>query len=140
MVVVVACAPCMAAPAHSLATFVAGCTSSPPSSIRRFAVLGAGFAGVSVAWHLLQHTRSCEPVSVDLYDESGIGGGASGVSGGLLHPYSPKGKLLWNGAKGWVAALKLLAIAEAANVQDLNTTGPIAWRRFVLSAFSQGAF
>ncbi len=48
------------------------------------------------------------------------------------------GKLLWNGAEGWVAALKLLAIAEAANVQDLNTTGPIAWRRFVLSAFSQG--
>jgi len=44
----------------------------------------------------LQHTRSCEPVSVDLYDESGIGGGASGVSGGLLHPYSPKGLLyLW---------------------------------------------
>lgn len=132
MVVVVACARCVAAPAHSLATFVAGCTSSPPSSIRRFAVLGAGFAGVSVAWHLLQHTRSCEPVSVDLYDESGIGGGASGVSGGLLHPYSPKGKLLWNGAEGWVAALKLLAIAEAANVQDLNTTGPIAWRRGIL--------
>ncbi len=49
-----------------------------------------------------QHTRSFEPVSVDLYDESGIGGGASGVSGGLLHPYSPKGLLylwcflLWN--------------------------------------------
>lgn len=28
---------------------------------------------------------------VDIYDEVGIGGGASGVSGGLLHPYSPKG-------------------------------------------------
>ncbi|KAH9534485.1 hypothetical protein CY35_17G008100 [Sphagnum magellanicum] len=45
---------------------------------------------------------------------------------------STSGKLLWNGAKGWVAALKLLAIAEAANVQDLNTTGPIAWRRGIL--------
>jgi hypothetical protein len=30
-------------------------------------------------------------VSVDVYDENGVGGGASGVSGGLLHPYSPKG-------------------------------------------------
>lgn len=30
-------------------------------------------------------------LSVDVYDEVGIGGGASGVSGGLLHPYSPKG-------------------------------------------------
>lgn len=28
---------------------------------------------------------------IDLYDEVGVGGGASGVSGGLLHPYSPKG-------------------------------------------------
>lgn len=32
-------------------------------------------------------------LSVDVYDEVGIGGGASGVSGGLLHPYSPKGKI-----------------------------------------------
>jgi hypothetical protein len=31
-------------------------------------------------------------LSVDVYDEVGIGGGASGVSGGLLHPYSPKGR------------------------------------------------
>ena len=30
-------------------------------------------------------------MSVDIYDENGVGGGASGVSGGLLHPYSPKG-------------------------------------------------
>lgn len=29
---------------------------------------------------------------IDIYDENGIGGGASGVSGGLLHPYSPKGQ------------------------------------------------
>ena len=28
---------------------------------------------------------------IDIYDEVGIGAGASGVSGGLLHPYSPKG-------------------------------------------------
>lgn len=30
---------------------------------------------------------------IDIYDEVGIGGGASGVSGGLLHPYSPKGTI-----------------------------------------------
>lgn len=28
---------------------------------------------------------------MDIFDENGIGGGASGVAGGLLHPYSPKG-------------------------------------------------
>lgn len=31
---------------------------------------------------------------IDIYDEVGIGGGASGVAGGLLHPYSPKGSHL----------------------------------------------
>lgn len=30
-------------------------------------------------------------ICIDIYDEFGVGGGASGVSGGLLHPYSPKG-------------------------------------------------
>lgn len=30
---------------------------------------------------------------VQLVDESGIGAGASGMSGGLLHPFSPKGIL-----------------------------------------------
>jgi hypothetical protein len=102
-------------------------TSSPPPSPAgcrrplRYAVLGAGFAGLSVAWHLLkvrssfyvlaffhcqrqhrlkptdvvclQHSPKDSRVSVDVYDENGVGGGASGVSGGLLHPYSPKGLL-----------------------------------------------
>lgn len=30
-------------------------------------------------------------LKIDIYDEVGIGGAASGISGGLLHPYSPKG-------------------------------------------------
>lgn len=100
-------------------------------SPRRFAVLGAGFAGVSVAWHLLQHTSSSGTVSVDLFDEAGIGGGASGVSGGLLHPYNPKGKLLWKGNEGWHAALNLLAAAEAAALPTRDSN-PIAWRRGIL--------
>ncbi|XP_052182092.1 uncharacterized protein LOC127794866 [Diospyros lotus] len=80
----------------------------------RYAVLGAGFAGLSVAWHLLLHSPKELHVCIDIYDEVGIGGGASGVSGGLLHPYSPKVKLLWRGAECWRESLKLLSIAEAA--------------------------
>lgn len=64
---------------------------------------------------------------MDLFDEAGIGGGASGVSGGLLHPYTPKGKLLWKGNEGWTAALNLLAAAEEAAARK-----PIAWRRGIL--------
>ncbi|XP_022731509.1 uncharacterized protein LOC111286016 isoform X2 [Durio zibethinus] len=80
----------------------------------RYAVLGAGFAGLSVAWHLLKESPKDLHLQIDLYDEMGIGGGASGVSGGLLHPYSPKVKLLWRGAECWKECLKLLSIAEQA--------------------------
>jgi glycine/D-amino acid oxidase-like deaminating enzyme len=69
---------------------------------------------------------------VDLFDEAGIGGGASGVSGGLLHPYSPKGKLLWKGREGWQAALSLLAAAEAAAARRSRHSKSIAWRRGIL--------
>ncbi|VVB02275.1 unnamed protein product [Arabis nemorensis] len=80
----------------------------------RYAVLGAGFAGISVGWHLLKDCPKDMRLSVDVYDEIGIGGGASGVSGGLLHPYSPKGKLLWHGAECWRECLELLNVAETA--------------------------
>ncbi|CAM6103033.1 unnamed protein product [Calypogeia fissa] len=113
-----------------------------PGVPRRFAVLGAGFGGVSVAWHLLQHTNPLAPVCVDLFDELGVGGGASGASGGLLHPYNSKGKLLWKGADGWTAALRLLAVAEATRISSttgisslggrLGAAEPLAWRRGIL--------
>ncbi|KAJ8767868.1 hypothetical protein K2173_020808 [Erythroxylum novogranatense] len=89
-------------------------SSSFSSPSLRYAVLGAGFAGISVAWHLLKQCPKDSNLKVDLYDEVGIGGGASGVSGGLLHPYSPKGKLLWRGADCFRECLALLSIAEAA--------------------------
>ncbi|XP_038879763.1 uncharacterized protein LOC120071512 [Benincasa hispida] len=81
---------------------------------RRYAVLGAGFAGLSVTWHLLKLCPKDVPLHIDIYDGVGIGGGASGVAGGLLHPYSPKVKLLWEGAECWAECLKLLSVAESA--------------------------
>uniref|UniRef100_A0A0D9WMK8 FAD dependent oxidoreductase domain-containing protein n=1 Tax=Leersia perrieri TaxID=77586 RepID=A0A0D9WMK8_9ORYZ len=100
----------------------------------RYAVLGAGFAGLSVAWHLLKHSPR---VRVDIYDENGIGGGASGVSGGLLHPYSPKVKLLWRGGEFWKESMDLLRSAEQANgAAGSDGTGQeenLIWRRQFLS-------
>ncbi|KAL3566907.1 hypothetical protein D5086_032322 [Populus alba] len=89
---------------------------SPSFSSRplRYAVLGAGFAGLSVTWHLLKNSPKEKEMRIDIYDEVGIGGGASGISGGLLHPYSPKAKLLWRGAECWKESLMLLNVAEAA--------------------------
>lgn len=80
----------------------------------RYAVLGAGFAGLSVTWNLLKRCQKEMDLSIDIYDEVGIGGGASGVSGGLLHPYSPKVKPLWKSAECWKECLELLSVAEAA--------------------------
>ena len=48
----------------------------------RIAVVGAGFSGLALSYHLL-----LKGALVDLYDEQGVGAGASGVSSGLLHPY-----------------------------------------------------
>ncbi|KAJ9163000.1 hypothetical protein P3X46_022723 [Hevea brasiliensis] len=89
-------------------------SSSPYFRPLRYAVLGAGFAGLSVVWHLLKHSSEGLNLRIDIFDEVGIGGGASGVSGGLLHPYSPKAKLLWRGAECWKECLMLLSIAERA--------------------------
>ncbi|KAK9698011.1 hypothetical protein RND81_08G076900 [Saponaria officinalis] len=86
----------------------------PSSSPRRCAVLGAGFAGLSVAWHLLSNSPKQEKLHVDIFDESGIGAGASGVSGGLIHPYSPKLKLLWRAEECWSECLNLIKVAECA--------------------------
>lgn len=49
------------------------------------------YALLNVEELFLQHSSKELRVCIDIYDEVGIGGGASGVSGGLLHPYSPKG-------------------------------------------------
>ncbi|KAK2993661.1 hypothetical protein RJ640_009476 [Escallonia rubra] len=62
----------------------------------------------------LQHSPKDLHLCIDIYDEFGIGGGASGVSGGLLHPYSPKVKPLWGAVECWQESLRLLSIAEAA--------------------------
>lgn len=54
--------------------------------------MGGGFAGVAAAWHLLALTHP-RAVDLDLFDAAGIAGGASGAAAGLLHPFSPKGKV-----------------------------------------------
>lgn len=72
------------------------------------AIVGAGFAGMATAWNLLQH--SC---SVTFFDRVGIGGGASGVSAGLVHPFSGlHAKLNRRGFEGMCAAQKLFRVSE----------------------------
>lgn len=74
----------------------------------KIAVAGAGLAGLSATWHLLQ-----KGFSVVLFDPLGIGGGASGVSTGLLHPFPGKqAAKSWRADEGMDATCASLEIAE----------------------------
>ena len=75
------------------------------SSCFGIAIVGAGLAGLSVAWHLRQ--RGC---SVTVFDR---GGGASQASTGLLHPFpSRSGKRSWRAEEGMQATYALIAEVE----------------------------
>ncbi|MBI5272790.1 MAG: FAD-binding oxidoreductase [Chlamydiia bacterium] len=74
------------------------------------AIVGAGFAGLSVCWHL-----ATLGICSTLFDPRGIGGGASGVSTGLLHPFAGRRACRsWGASDGMREAEDLLAIAETA--------------------------
>lgn len=78
--------------------------------MKRVAVVGAGLAGLSVVWHVVS-----KGYEVVLFDPKGIGGGASGVSTGLLHPFPGKtASRSWKADEGMQATRALLAIAEEA--------------------------
>ena len=75
---------------------------------------------------------------------AGVGAGASGASAGLLHPYTPRGKLLWRGEECMAAAMDLVAAAEAAVQRRTEPNGeprpsssgaigePFVWRQPIM--------
>ena len=90
-------------------------SSSSASSAKKVCVVGAGFAGASTAFHLLERANDAgASVDVTLMDEIGIAGGASGVAAGLLHPYTPRGKTIWRGVEGVREAKRLIEAATRA--------------------------
>lgn len=85
------------------------------------AIVGAGFAGVAAAWHLLNSKR----FQVTLFDKKGIGGGASGVSTGLMHPYVGRhARRSWMATEGVQCTQELLEIAQQySRVPIIKQTG-----------------
>lgn len=73
-------------------------------------IVGGGLAGLSTAWHL----ATAEGVaSITILDPRPPGQAeASSVAGGLLHPLTPKSKLIWTGLKGFEATSILLAASK----------------------------
>ena len=82
-------------------------------------IVGGGLAGLSVAYHLLM--RSTTPIQISILDTSDKPGinGASSVAGGLLHPFSPRGKILPLGLEALECSNKLI---EAARLSLLSSS------------------
>jgi glycine/D-amino acid oxidase-like deaminating enzyme len=75
----------------------------------KIAIIGAGFAGLACAWHLLELSPK---ISVTVFDKKGLAGGASGVSAGLLHyATGPKARPTARSLEGFAAAKALIHVA-----------------------------
>jgi glycine/D-amino acid oxidase-like deaminating enzyme len=62
--------------------------------------------GLATAYHLVRGGAA-----VTVFDEKPVGqGGASAVAAGMLHPLTPRGKLIWKGAEGLAAANQLIEV------------------------------
>lgn len=73
--------------------------------------MGGGLAGLSTAWHLASTADG--PASITIVDPRPPGQAeASSVAGGLLHPLTPKNKLVWVGLEGFEATGALLAASK----------------------------
>lgn len=91
------------------------------------AIVGAGFCGLATAWYLFQLLPPLSISSLTLFDSQGIGGGASGIAAGLLHPYAgAHAKLNRMGKEGMEATLHLIRVAS----QFLNQ--PVAIEQGIL--------
>lgn len=79
-----------------------GSKSSIACYSTKVCIVGGGLAGLSVAYQLINENKAnSRTMELTCYDNHRIGeGGASAVVGGLLHPLTPKGTLIWNGKEG----------------------------------------
>ena len=87
----------------------------------KIAIIGAGLAGLGTCWHLCQFPHH----QVTLFDPKGVGGGASGVSTGLLHPFAGRRALRsWASEEGMKETRSLIEISEKALGRPVaETTG-----------------
>ena len=84
----------------------------PGAKVNNIAVVGGGLAGLSVSYQLLSKTKGTD-MKLTIIDKDQPGeGGASSVAGGLLHPFSPRGKLIHMGLEGLEISSTLINVAS----------------------------
>lgn len=75
----------------------------------KIAIIGAGFAGLSLTFHLVSSGKA----ECTLFDQTGIGGGASGIASGLLHPFPAAAtQYSFMGKEALHESMKLLNVAS----------------------------
>lgn len=80
---------------------------------QKVAIVGGGLAGLSTAYHLLELRSQRGRFDLTIFDSAEVGtGGASAVAGGLVHPLSPRGKLVHWGMEGLEATNRLVEKAD----------------------------
>src|SRR5690349_16483648 len=87
----------------------------------KIAIIGAGLTGLSLAWHLIDNA------SVTLFDHKGIGGGASGIAAGLMHPYPGQ-----QGMRSFLATEGLLATKNLLEVAQKKSASPLALKNGII--------
>lgn len=77
-------------------------------SMLNCAVIGAGFSGLALCYYLLDKGQK-----VTVFDGKGVGGGASGIASGLMHPYpGENANLSWKGEEAMQASKELFTIVD----------------------------
>ena len=83
---------------------------------KRYAIIGAGFAGLATCWNLIKHRSTSMPphemFEVHVYDAFGVGWSASSAASGLLHPLNTRGNIAWKGLDALNETLALLKEVE----------------------------
>mmetsp|Transcript_24781 Transcript_24781/g.37002 ORF Transcript_24781/g.37002 Transcript_24781/m.37002 type:complete len:487 (-) Transcript_24781:5652-7112(-) len=88
------------------------------TSSKNIAIVGGGLAGLSTAWFLLTKSvkYNMDQPRITIIDKALPGqGGASSVAGGLLHPFSPRGKMIHLGSTGLHISNELVEKARLHN-------------------------
>ena len=93
--------------------FTVDATTPGVSQPTRIAIVGGGLAGLGTAAQVVVEAGT-KLEALHIYDAALPGeGGASAVAAGLLHPFTPRSKEIWQGTKGYAASLALLQKVEA---------------------------
>ena len=85
-------------------------------------IIGGGLAGLATAYHLANSGECSKIVVTDTCSSPGDGG-ASAVAAGLIHPFTPSGKIIYRGLEGLKESLELINLAQKHSNAPLVSKG-----------------